>query len=172
MVKTAIRMVIAFCLIGPFLLREADRTLEPYPAVLQPSGAYKVSTKDAVKFRKKQLLAVENDGSEHEIHTDDFMGDIPSHYWSYVADSRYGLASEKERTVALGRWRLTLVTHKEASPTERKEALRWIHARLRAQGIDDAAIIRIREIDTFWDVQSGTEVKRETKEQIDVDIKK
>lgn len=168
----AIRVVVAVGLIVPFVLREIDPALEPYPAVIQPAGANKVSTEEAVKFVETQLFAVKEDGSEQRVNTKDFMGRIPGHYWGNIAGARYGLEPAKTRTASVGRWSITLLTAKEASPQERKEALNWIHDRLHAQGIDDAVVLRIRPFSTLWDVETGVRVKEEIGEQTDVDITK
>ncbi|MGB3672198.1 MAG: hypothetical protein WA984_18940 [Phormidesmis sp.] len=169
---TVSKVAIALCLLAPLALREISGALEPYPAVLQPSGAHKVSTADTLlEFRQTHLFAVQADGSEQQVDAIAFMGNIPSHYWEHLAIASYGLAEGKSQTASLGRWALTATTIKTAPPTERIEALAWIHDRLHAQGIDNANTLSIRYMKIFWDIESDTEIKRELNKQVDVDIK-
>ncbi|MEL7227529.1 MAG: hypothetical protein AAF810_16790 [Cyanobacteria bacterium P01_D01_bin.36] len=200
--KNRIRVAIALCLTAPFILREISGALEPYPAVLQPSGAHKVSTNSTLlEFRETQLFTLQKgnaqtngtqtDGTQTEdaqtentqqhtakekavrrVDTTAFMGNIPSHYWEHLAIASYGLAEGKSQSASLGRWTLSATTIKSASPKERETALNWIHARLSAQGIHNADTLRIRYVKKFWDIEANTEVKREIKREIDVDITK
>ena len=155
------------------MLREKSSALEPFPAVLQPSGASKVTTEDSVLiFYKTQLIALKTDGSEQRVDTAAFMGNIPRHYWQKIASSRYGLEAGTSKGTSLGPWMLAIAADEPASSTERKEALDWIHARLRAQGIEQVKTLRTRKIKTFWDIESDTEIKGEIQEETDVDIQK
>ncbi|MGD1866033.1 MAG: hypothetical protein ACFB0D_15905 [Phormidesmis sp.] len=176
--KNQVKIAVVVCLVAPLILREASGALEPYPAVLQPSGAHKVSTNNALlEFPETQLFALRKAGAKKaaeegtKIDTSAFMGNIPSHYWEQIAIAHYGLGEGKSQSASLGRWTLTANTIKSASPQEREEALHWIHSRLSAQGIDNVDTLRIRYLKTFWDIETNSEVKREIKREIDVDIK-
>ncbi len=149
--KTAVRVVVAACLAVPFLITEISKGLEPYPAVLQPSGAYTVSTADNIlTFKKMQLIARDLEGSELVVDTDAFMGTIPHHFWTRIAGARFGLS-------------------REASDSK-QETLNWIQARLLDQGIDRASTLVVRYIALSFDVNSGKEIHREVTKQIDVDL--
>lgn len=146
--------MVATCLAVPFLITEFSRDLEPYPAVLQPSGAYTISTTDSVlTFRQTQLVAREPDGSEMAVDTEAFMGAVPHHFWVRIADSRFGLEGTNK-----------------PSPVARQATLSWIQERLRAQGIDDANALVVRRVELSFDVKSGEETNRAVTEQINVDL--
>ena len=195
--KNRIRVAIALCLTAPFILREISGALEPYPAVLQPSGAHKVSTNSTLlEFRETQLFTLQKgnaqtNGTQTEdaqtentqqhtakekavrrVDTTAIMGNIPRHDWEHLAIASYGLAEGKSQSASLGRWTLSANTIKSASPKEREPALNWIPARHSAQGIHNADTLRIRYVKKFWDIEANTEVKREIKREIDVDITK
>lgn len=169
--------IVAVCLIAPLILRELSGALEPYPAVLQPSGAHTVSTNNTLlEFREAQLFALHHNGTqartEQRIDTTAFMGRIPSHYWEHIAISNYGLGAGKSQSASLGRWSLSATTIKSASPEEREEALNWIHTQLGEQGIHHADTLQVRYMKTFWDIDTNTEIKKEVQKEINVDIQK
>ncbi|MEO1402613.1 MAG: hypothetical protein AAFV72_15395 [Cyanobacteria bacterium J06635_1] len=169
--KLGARLIIALALLVPFGLRELSSSLEPYPAILQPSGATRISTQDTqLKFYEMQIVAMRADGSEQRLEPREFMGKIPTQYWTHIARTHFGLGPAKTQNMSLGIWTLTATTIKSASPPERAEALSWIHTRLRALGVEDAHTLRVRQIKILFDLQTSTETKREITEQIDVDI--
>ena len=172
-IKMLVRVAVFAGLLGPLMLREKSGALEPFPAVLQPSGASKLTTKDTtLTFYTTQLIALKTDGSEQRVDAAAFMGNIPRHYWQKIAGSRYGLKLEASQGTSLGPWMLTTAADKPASSTEREEAIDWIHTRLQAQGIERVKALRTRKIKTSWDIESDTEVKREIQGETDVDIQR
>lgn len=165
------RLLIAIALLVPFGLRELSRSLEPYPAILQPSGAGKISTKDTrLRFYETELVAVRSDGSEQRLDPNEFMDKIPTQYWTHIARAHFGLGPAKTQDISLGIWTLTATTLKSASAQERVEALTWIHNRLKALGVEDAQTLKVSQIRILFDLQTATETQREITDQIDVDI--
>ena len=169
--KLGTRLIIVLALLVPFSLRELSSSLEPYPAILQPSGSTKISTKDTVlKFYEMQIVAVRQDGSEQRIEPRALMDKIPIQYWTHIARSHFGLGPVKTQEFSLGIWTLTATTIKSASPQEKVEALNWIHNRLRELELEGVKTLSVRKIRILFDLNVGTEIKREITEQIDVDI--
>ncbi len=169
--KLISRLLLGIFLVIPFLLREISEGLEPYPAVLQPVGANKVSTTDNVLvFTEAQLIAIKIDGSVHEVDTEAFTGQIPHYYWGNMAYLGFGLGPARSQSLSLGMWNLTFTETKSSSLEERQAALRWIHTRLENQGLKDVNKLSARRMEVSYDKGSGAEVKRELVEEIDVDI--
>ncbi len=169
-IKVVIGLAIAIALLGPFLLTEYV-DIEPYPAVLQPAGAYTISTADRLlTFDQTQLIAVKPDGSEIEVDTEAFMGAIPHHFWRNIAERDFGLQGAPSKSFSLGVWTLSATQQAEVSPKARQAAVSWIQSRLSEQGISGANALVVRRMKRSFDVEAGTESKREITEQIDVDI--
>ena len=169
--KGILRLTIAIGLVGPFLLRDISNSLEPYPAVLQPTGSGKIFTTDNIlTFTETQLIATQADGSEHRVDTRAFVGQIPHRYWRAITDLNFGLGPAETQSVSLGMWELIVTEVKESSPKEREAMLAWIHARLAQQELHEINRLSTRQIDVFYDRESGAEVKRELAKQTDVDL--
>ena len=170
-IKMAIGLVIAIALLVPFVLREFSNDFEPYPAVLQPAGAYTISTADRLlTFGQTYLVAVKPDGSEMEVDTEAFMGEIPHQFWTDIAQQGFGLKDSPSRDFSLGVWRLSVKPHVKASAEARQAAVTWIQSRLNEQKISGATTISVRQMKRSFDVETGVESKREITEQTDVDI--
>ncbi|MFK8186486.1 MAG: hypothetical protein AB8B99_24170 [Phormidesmis sp.] len=170
--KTLKRLALLTGLVGPFLLTEYAGHLEPYPAVIQPGGAHKVSVDDeTLTFNETQLIAVAADGSQQLVDTEAFMGDIPHHFWSRLAGKNFGLGKANEtRDLSVGVWTLSAEPVQPATSAEKKEALNWIQKRLKAQGMTEIDTLRVQRSKLFFDVKAGEKAKREITEQVDVDI--
>ena len=164
--------MVAICLAVPFLITEFSSDLEPYPAVLQPSGAYTISTDDnMLTFSKTQLIAQSPDGSELVVDTDAFMGAIPHHFWTRIADARFGLAHEAQQTSFLKLYPFLRRQESDKASSEARQAtLDWIQERLLDQGIDEASTLVVRYITLSFDIESGEETHREVTKQINVDL--
>ena len=170
-IKVAIGLVLAIALLSPFLLREYSSGFEPYPAVLQPSGAYTISTAGRLlTFDQTDLLAVKPDGSEVEVGTEALMGAIPHQFWTNIAERDFGLKGAPSRSFSLGVWKLSATPQAAVSSEARQAAVSWIQSRLNEQGINGANALIVRRMKRSFDVEAGTESKREVTEQINVDI--
>ncbi len=170
-IKVAIGLLLAIALLGPFLLREYSSGFEPYPAVLQPSGAYTISTANRLlTFDQTDLVAVKPDGSKVQVDTDALMGAIPHQFWTSIAERDFGLKGAPSRSFSLGVWTLRATPQAAVSLKVRQAAVSWIQSRLNEQGISGANALVVRRMKRSFDVAAGTESKRKITEQIYVDI--
>ena len=170
--KLGLRLLILLGLLCPFLLREASNSLEPYPAVLQPSGATKISASDGIlRFSRTELIAISHAGTEQPLDPREFFDVIPNQYWSHIARNGFGLGEAKTRSVSLGIWTLSATTILEASPTERKAALDWMTTRLQRLGMSDVEKLQVRQVKTWFDIDKGVAVKSEITEQTNVELR-
>ncbi|MGC1527685.1 MAG: hypothetical protein WA783_16700 [Phormidesmis sp.] len=169
--KGILRLAIAIGLVGPFLLRDVSNSLEPYPAVLQPTGSGKIFTTDNIlTFTETQLIAIQVDGSEHRVDTRAFVSRIPHRYWQPIADMNFGLGPAATQSVSLDAQEIAVAEVEESSLEERRAMLNWIHTRLAQQGLREIHRLSTRRIEVFYDKESGTEVGRKLTKQTDVDL--
>ena len=170
--KLVLRLIILLGLILPFLLREVSNSLEPYPAVLQPSGATKISTTEGVlRFYKTELLAISHDGTEHPLDPRQFFHTIPNQYWTHIARNGFGLSQPKSRSFSIGIWTISATTILEASPKEKTAALDWMNARLIALGLPETDKLRVQQVRTLFDINQRMTIKSEITEQTDVALR-
>lgn len=166
-----IRLALFVFLIIPFLLREINSELEPYPAVLLPAGTGKISvTAKEVSFSQRQIFAVFPDGNEQLLNPAEFFPPIPEQYWTEIARNRFGLGPERSRSISLGIWTLTVRQQREADTSERRETVEWLQGRLQNLGISDAIAIRVRRMRITYNVEKRLESKREVVEEFDVNF--
>ncbi|ESA36269.1 hypothetical protein N836_07970 [Leptolyngbya sp. Heron Island J] len=170
--KLVLRLIILLGLILPFLLREVSNSLEPYPAVLQPSGATKISTSEGVlRFYKTELLAIGNDGTEQFLDPRQFFNTIPHQYWTHIARNGFGLSQPKSRSFSVGIWTLSATTILEASPEERIAALDWMKARLIELEMPETEKLRVQQVRTLFDIDKRMIIENEITEQTDVELR-
>lgn len=164
-------LALAVFLLVPFMLREDSRILEPYPAVLLPSGAAKISVVDGqVPGRALELVAIRADGTEETIDPRQFftINEIPS--WPWIAGRGFGLADGKSKQATIGSWTLSVATQRAASDAQRKEAIQWLKQRLASVGIPDAQSFQVRQLKIQYDINSRTIVDREAATKLDVQL--
>ncbi|MEM1250887.1 MAG: hypothetical protein AAGI69_00545 [Cyanobacteria bacterium P01_H01_bin.21] len=158
-------------LIIPFVLREINSNFEPFPAVLQPSGASKVSTESGlIRFSKKELFVVKNDDSVEKIDPDLFFEGIPNHFWSHIVENSFGLGEKRAKSFSIGIWEITAATQLEASKAEKNATLSWINSRLSEMGLEDVEGLRFQKTSSVFDINKKERVEYDVVEQIDIEI--
>ena len=171
--KMFLRVLILGWLITPFVLREVNNNFEPFPAVLQPSGASKVSTESGlIRFSRKELFIVKSDGSTQEIDPDLFFKGIPNHYWSYIVENSFGLDERRVRSFSIGIWEITAATQLDASESEQNATLSWINSRLSKMGFKDVKGLRFQKTSSLFDINNKERVEYNVVKQIDIEINK
>lgn len=81
--------LLALCLCIPFLLRLISFKLEPYPALLFPSGDKQVQvplTRPIANYSYKQLYGFIPDKGWVQIDEESFLEPIPRNYLSFILD--------------------------------------------------------------------------------------
>ncbi|MBX2862988.1 MAG: hypothetical protein KTR27_05495 [Leptolyngbyaceae cyanobacterium MAG.088] len=169
--KLVIRLILLLGLIVPFLLREMNNSLEPYPAVLQPSGATKISTSEGLlKFSRTELIIICSNGSEKSLDPNQFFDTIPTQYWTHIARNGFGFNEPKSKSVSLGIWTLQTTTVLKASPEDKKAALEWMHKQLKNLDIEDAETLRVQQVKTVFNLDKRITIKSEIIAQSDVEL--
>lgn len=86
-------ILLLFVLFIPFYLRILK--IEPYPAVLLPSGAFTIKrTDDQVKLKVKQLYAMDNTGNWRKINLRLLLHPIPVQYLSPLVFKDFGFNND------------------------------------------------------------------------------
>lgn len=161
--QIAYKLCIALCLLIPFLLSEISPTLQPYPAILLPSGANTIYIEDnQVSFNRIELIAVLPDRSEQLLDPTVLFAPIPQQYWPHIARLNFGLGAEKTKSISFGHWTLMVRTRRAATDTEHAETIRWLRMQLARLGLADAVALNVRASLLTYDIVEQTEVKRET----------
>jgi hypothetical protein len=138
----------------PFYLRQADPSLEPYPAVLFPAGEGKLDIGGGVvAFQRIELLSLDPEGESHELSPSEFLSPIPVQYWPGIATRGFGLVGKKH------------------SRAELVETIQWLRARLAAAGRERDRAITVRSVSLLVDTATGKQVERRVAWSFDVAVR-
>jgi hypothetical protein len=140
----------AFLLV-PFAIRTLAPTLEPYPAVLLPSG------EATIKMTGGQIdldrLAVYGKTSENNSWTrlspSRFLSPIPLQYFPNLAQRNFGMSpggpiAHRIRGVGV----VITIQPRKVSEEEVRNAKQWLRARLKDSGCDDNPLRITQEVVT------------------------
>jgi hypothetical protein len=119
-------LLIVAALLIPELLRSADQSLEPYPAIILPAGAGTIRIEHGTVPVSRTVLTARRNGDWQTVDVPEFMFPIASHYFTRIASRDFGFPRSKD-----------------ASAQERENAAttkRWMRARLAAQGFATTSI--------------------------------
>lgn len=126
-------------LFGPYYLKLEDPDLEPYPAVILPSGAFKAWNKN--NYLHAQIVEVvgfdSRTGEEKVISHEELLGKIPSHYFMNILGRKFGLKAGDN-----------------ASRKHHQSTRQWLRGRLRCQGLKENKFI-VRQVSFRIDKSSG-----------------
>ena len=100
-------------LLVPFILRWYSPSLEPYPALLLPSGAHIVKIKDgSFSYNLYEIYGFTKNGTKKKINTQSFLEPIPPYLiWNLV---RHNFGLKRENLLA----------------ADRREAKQWFRQKL------------------------------------------
>ena len=88
----SLTLILAGTLVSPFVLKTLHPYLEPYPAILLPSGAGRVSIdEEIVSFGRISLWGKNEDNNWKRIDIENFLAPMPKHYFSSVVKNSFGL---------------------------------------------------------------------------------
>jgi hypothetical protein len=115
-------LLIALGLVVPEYLRDSQRALEPYPAVLLPKGSGKLQVKEGKIHLRRTFASGVRHGEWEKLDVGELMFPISEHYFLRLAGRDFGLKRSKH-----------------ASPeqvTREQQTKNFFRARLAAQGFD------------------------------------
>ncbi len=163
-------MVLAGALLVPLCVREISG-VEPYPAVLLPTGATLVrESAGVVQFESLALYAGRTSGEELRLNATSFMDPIPAHYLGSIATRAFGQIQVSRRRLRfrhLGEW---TVNAKSVSKTERLQALEWLAARVFSADPDARGLILRLETHRV-EVATGKWHRPETKDEVRIALR-
>ncbi|WP_296702337.1 hypothetical protein [Algoriphagus sp.] len=139
-------MGLALCLLVPFGLRLVSSKLEPYPALLFPSGDKQVQVpldSPIPNYRYSELFGFAPEQGWVSIDEEKFIAPIPRNYLSFILEKNKGLFSnysdvEKENQSSSNPIKNFLMRNQEKSfSIERREEIsQFFKQKLESQGFD------------------------------------
>ena len=138
-------------LLVPFAIREFAPTLEPYPAVLLPSGAGLIkTTEDQMDFDRTAIYGrVAGRDAWTRLSPSQFLNPLPPQFFPPLAQRYFGLSPIGPITHTIkGGMVIRIDTHK-VSEEEVKNAKQWFRARLNGSGCDDSVLRITQEVVTL-----------------------
>ena len=145
-------------LLVPFAIREFAPTLEPYPAVLLPSGAGLIKTADQMDFDRTAIYGrVAGRDDWTRLCPSRFLNPVPADFFPPLAQRYFGLSAMGPITHTIrGGVVIRIDTHK-ISEEDVNNAKRWLRGRLNGSGCDDRALRITQEVVTLRR-SDGTEI--------------
>jgi hypothetical protein len=137
-------------LLVPFAIREFAPTLEPYPAVLLPSGAGLIKMADQMDFDRTAIYGrVVGHDAWTRLSPSQFLNPLPPQFFPPLAQRYFGLSPIGPITHTIkGGVVIRIDTHK-VSEEEVKNAKQWFRARLSGSGCDDSVLRITQEVVTL-----------------------
>jgi hypothetical protein len=138
-------------LLVPFAIAFLAPTLEPYPAVLLPSGAGSIKTTgDQMDLSRTSIYGkVLGSGSWTRLSPPQFLSPIPADFFPPLAQRYFGLRPVE---AAPYRTRVGVVVTIKPRQVDEKEiasAKQWLRARLKESGCEDSVLRITQETVTF-----------------------
>lgn len=143
-------LALALCLMVPFGLRLISSKLEPYPALLFPSGDKQVQVpldNPIPNYRYSDLFGFTQEKGWVNIEEESFISPIPRNYLSFILEKNKGLFSdntdfERENKSSSNPIKSFLMRNQEKtiSMDERKEIAEFFKERLTSQGFDSTRL--------------------------------
>jgi hypothetical protein len=138
-------------LVVPFAISTLAPILEPYPALLLPSGGGRVkTTEDQMDLGRISIYGrVAGRDAWTRLSPPKFLSPIPAEFFSPIAQHSFGLSpvgpiANRTRVGV----EVTIDTRK-VGQEEVKNAKQWLRARLNASGCDDNVLRITQEVLTF-----------------------
>jgi hypothetical protein len=134
--------------------------VEPYPAILLPSGAHVLKDTGSISFTEKKIVAVTASEQRLDVDTDDLLSTLPVAYRSYVIDRGFGFIPTAKGP------------KQQPSELVARQGRVWLENRLRRilGGVEFAKleIIEYRVVKPTTSLASGTEMKFLRSSEIDL----
>ena len=138
-------------LLLPFAIREFAPTLEPYPAVLLPSGAGSIkTTQDQIDLSRTGLYGkAAGADAWTRLAPVQFLNPVPPEFFPPLAQRYFGLSPIGPIIHAIkGGLVVRIGTHK-VTEQDLKNAKQWLRARLKESGCDEGVLRITQEMVTL-----------------------
>lgn len=143
---TLLTFLLAIVLLIPYGLKLLSSSLEPYPAILFPSGAAQVrGNQDSFEFETINLYCFDlNSEAWKPQDTSSFLSPIPNHFFGAVVKNEFGLNPDLEYTVKSRKSLIPRFSYQNAkalSAVNINQAKAWLRDRLAAHGCSDSSLL-------------------------------
>jgi hypothetical protein len=162
-------------LLVPFAVKSVVYA-EPWPAVVLPSGAIKITVTEGVAhFPVTAVSVVGADGVRRSIGPRAIFEPVPPHYLFTLQAGGFGQDRREYREIGFkrgGAFGLTSLRFPRSTPTEaeRERARRWLQDNARLAGLSGDSL-SIRNQIVHVEMQSGQELSREDADETLVPIR-
>jgi len=165
--ENAFLLLLGFLLVTPFVLREMDKSLESYPAILLPAGACLIRA-DAETFDlvATEAYVLDTSGKETKVMPRAILGKIPLQYFTQLVKRRFGLeppAYQRYWATRLGRGR-----DFRWSDADRLATRTWLLQNLAEVGHFQPLALRIVRVSYVLDVHDGSVLDSSILESYDI----
>ncbi len=158
-----------FCAVSAFLglpyaLKVVAPVLEPYPAIIFPSGHSKVDINDTdLTYSRVALVGFDKDTlAEKQLEPRAFLKPIPTQYLTYLAKNEFGLEADRNETIHFRYLSFPPRTFERRKPSQEEigEMKQWLREKLIEQNCSGERFI-IRRSKTTISTETGETIKRE-----------
>lgn len=153
-------LLFAFLII-PYVLTVKYR-IEPYPALILPSGAGKVAVGGKqMKVSYTEYYALKADGTMSKVDAVRMFAPVPIHYHSYILLRNFGMI-DKEVSPKFGAFSpfvKELNILKNTSEQEKQEVKKWLGQKLIEQGFT-AAVLQVVQVEEVLALPAGETIAK------------
>ena len=136
-------------LLVPFAMRFLAPILEPYPAVLLPSGGGLIKVADQMDFDRSAIYGrVAGRDDWTRLSPSHFLDPIPPQYFPPLAQRYFGLVPVGQISNRTKVGVAITITPRRVSEEEVRDAKQWFRARLNRSGCDDEVLRITQEVVT------------------------
>ncbi len=148
-------------LLVPFVLKTVSRKLEPYPAIILPSGASKLDLKEGkIGVDGISIYGYDTQGNLEKIDVKQFIAPIPSHYFHVLANNEFGLSTKTTDEIWLRGLNKKIDIKRKSTSSEHQELAKiWLANRLKKLGLSTSSIL-IRYEFKELSINDGKELSR------------
>lgn len=156
----------------PFVMKTASSKLEPYPAIILPSGAGKLDLKESViNVNYLSIYGYDFQGKLEKIDAKQFLHPIPNQYIYAIFDNEFGLSTKTTKEILLRGTNKKIEMKRElASPEERQIAKIWLSNKLTNLGLSNSKIVVRYELKKL-EIGTGKEVSREINDEKTISLR-
>lgn len=149
--NTIYTVLLLLTLVVPFAIAFVAPTLEPYPAVLLPSGAGKINTTgDQLDLSRTSLYGKAlGSGSWTRLSPPQFLHPIPAEFFPPLAQRCFGLQPVEPTPYRTRVGIVVTISPRKVDEKEIARAKEWLRTRLKESGCEDSLLRISQEVVTI-----------------------
>ena len=149
--NTVYTALLSVFLVVPFAIATLAPVLEPYPAVLLPSGALRIQTTgDQMDIGRTSIYGrVAGHDAWTRLSPPEFVSPIPDSFFSPLVQHYFGLSPVGPVANRTRVGVVITIDPRKVPEEEVKNAKQWLSARLKESGCDDSVLRITQEVVTF-----------------------